>query len=131
VTVDTTRPEARLLFVECNGAETNAEMVVAWEAADRKLAARPISLYWSSGAGGPWYPIATGLDNTGTFRWKLGDRVPRELKVRLKVRDEAGNESIVESADSVIADRMHPRSQIRGAKPMTARGVNPGTRALR
>jgi len=120
ITVDTSKPEAQLLSVEGAQSGDNSEMVIQWQAADRQLSARPVSLYFSA-ANGQWYPIATGLTNTGSYAWKLGDRVPREVQIRLKVRDEAGNETVIDSSDSIVADRLVPRSRIQAVKPIGAR----------
>jgi hypothetical protein len=120
ITVDTSKPEAQLLSVDGAESGDGTEMLIHWEASDRQLSARPVSLYFSA-PNGQWYPIATGLTNTGSYAWKLGDRVPREVQIRLKVRDEAGNETVIDSSDSVVADRLRPKSRIQAVKPMGAR----------
>ena len=70
---------------------------------------RPISLSFSASAGGPWTPIASGLENTGSYRWRLDSRVPDPIYLRLEVRDEAGNVGTFETAEAGLARPPSPR----------------------
>lgn len=121
VTVDTTKPAAKLVAIEESLRGADTEMVIRWEATDRQLSARPVSLFFATTPGGKWLPIAANLANTGSFAWKLGDRAPREIHVRMKVRDEAGNEVTIDSTEALVADYLKPRSRIGGARPVTGR----------
>jgi hypothetical protein len=114
--VDLTKPTGRITSAEV-AAETG-ELAIGWEAADDVLDARPIALSFGTGTGGPWTPIATGLENTGGYRWRLDNRVPDRIYLRLEVRDEAGNVGTFESADAVSLDRHRPEGRIRGIRPL-------------
>lgn len=128
VTVDTTKPAAKLVAIEetLRGADT--EMIIRWEASDRQLGDRPVSLFFATSPNGKWLPIAAGLPNTGNYVWKLGDRAPREIHIRLKVQDQAGNDTLIDSSSAAVADYLKPRGRIGGANPMTGRQVAPLTR---
>jgi hypothetical protein len=114
--VDLTKPTARIV-----GATVSAEageLVIGWEAADDVLDARPIALFFSSTPGGPWTPIAAGLENTLGYRWRLDHRVPDKIYLRLEVRDEAGNVGTFETPQPVALDRHRPEGRIRGVRPI-------------
>lgn len=121
VTVDTTRPDAQFVAIEGTDDANSPAMIIRWSAADQELDNRPVSIYFSTHRGGKWYPIATGLENTGSYRWTLGERIPDQIHLRLKVRDKAGNETTVNSADAIMADRIRPRTRIQSVKPVSAR----------
>ena len=87
------------------------------------LDARPIALSFGPGAGGPWTPIAAGLENTGSYRWRLDNRVPDRIYLRLEVRDEAGNVGTFETAEPVSLDRHRPEGRIRGVRPCGTAGL--------
>ena len=114
--VDTTRPTCRITGTEVSPDAT--ELVVRWEAFDDVLDPRPVSLLFASSLNGPWTPIASGLENTGSYRWRLGGRVPDRVVLRVEVRDEAGNVGIHDTADPVALDRHRPEGRIRGVRPI-------------
>jgi hypothetical protein len=117
VGVDLTRPRARLLSAE-QGAGTDAgELIIDWEADDEQLASRPIALAFSEAPDGPWTNIASGLENTGRYAWRLDRRVPERIYLRLEVRDEAGNVTMFEPPRAVSIDRARPQGHIRGVRP--------------
>ena len=115
--VDTTRPTCRISGTEVSPDAT--ELVVRWEAADDVLDPRPVSLLFATNPNGPWTPIASGLENTGSYRWRLDPRVPERIVLRLEVRDEAGNVGIFDTADPVALDRHRPEGRIRGVRPIS------------
>jgi hypothetical protein len=100
--VDLTKPQAQLLAAEptTSGGNTD-QMLIRWQADDRMLAAKPISLLFSDSPGGPWMPIATNLANTGQYVWPLNRQLPSQLYLRLEVRDEAGNLTIHQTSHPV------------------------------
>lgn len=114
VGVDLTKPACAITGTEVSPDAT--ELLVRWEAADDVLEARPITLLFSASPGGPWTPIASGLENTGSYRWQLDARVPERVVVRLEARDEAGNVGVFTTADSVALDRYRPKGTIRGVR---------------
>jgi hypothetical protein len=116
--VDLTRPTARIVSAQ-QGVESEAgQLIISWQADDKLLAARPISLAFSPTRGGPWTPIAAGLENTGRYAWPIDNRTPPQLFLRLEVRDEAGNVGIHETTEPVTIDQSHPIARIRSVRPV-------------
>lgn len=91
VVVDLASPEATLDSVTQGEGYFADHLTITWTAADERLAERPAALFYSSRAEGPWSPIASNLENSGKFRWKLQRHLPSAVYVRLEVRDMAGN----------------------------------------
>ena len=90
--IDLTRPVGRITRAQQGAGRDGDKLFIAWEASDnRELAARPISLSYSERLGGPWAPMATGLDNTGQYAWQLTGSLPQRIYLRLEVHDAAGN----------------------------------------
>ncbi len=116
VGVDLTKPTCRITSTEVSPDAT--ELVVRWEASDDVLDPRPISLLFAESANGPWTPIASGLENTGSYRWRLDSRVPERIVLRLEARDEAGNVGVYDTPDPVGLDRHRPEGRIRGVRPI-------------
>ncbi|MEX0676745.1 MAG: hypothetical protein WD063_06690 [Pirellulales bacterium] len=115
--VDTTRPTCRIAGTEVSPDAT--ELLVRWEAFDDVLDPRPVTLLFAASPNGPWTPIASGLENTGSYRWRLESRVPERIVLRLEVRDEAGNVGVHDTADPVALDRHRPAGRIRGVRPIS------------
>jgi hypothetical protein len=83
INVDLKRPTCRLTSAQQQRLEQTEQLRIAWEAHDEWLAERPISLSYSQQPIGPWFPIATGLENTGHYPWQLDSRVPDLIYLRL------------------------------------------------
>ena len=117
--VDLTKPTARIVSAQ-QGVESEAcQLIISWQADDKLLAARPISLSFSPTRGGPWTPIAAGLENTGRYAWPIDNRTPPTLFLRLEVRDEAGNVAVHETSEPVAIDQSHPKVRIRSVRPVS------------
>jgi hypothetical protein len=114
--IDLTRPTARITAAEVSA--DGGELAIGWEAADAALDTRPISLAFSGNAQGPWTPLASGLENTGSYRWRLDNRVPDRIYLRLEARDEAGNLGTFETPQAVSLDRHRPEGRIRNVRPL-------------
>jgi hypothetical protein len=125
VGVDTSKPVAKLTIPEQN---RPGELRLEWEATDQLLAARPIALSFAESANGPWSTIASGLENTGRYDWRLDNRVPDRIFLRLEVRDEAGNIQSVATAEPIEIDRIRPQGRILSVRPVgdSARVPNTG-----
>ncbi len=89
--VDTDRPTAQLMDVKQGEAYFADHLVITWQASDADLSETPISLSYSSRAGGPWIPLATGLANSGRYSWRLQRHLPGQIYIRLEATDRAGN----------------------------------------
>ena len=116
--VDLPKPTARIVSVQ-QGVETESgQLIISWRADDKLLAARPISLFFSPTRGGPWTPVAAGLENTGRYAWPIDNRTPPQLFLHLEVRDEAGNVAVHETAAPLVIDQSRPTIRIRSVRPV-------------
>ena len=120
--VDLTSPEARILNAEQGTENRSGELLVSWEASDRMLADRPISLLFSPQPNGPWSTIAAGLPNSGAYVWRLDNRVPDIVYLRMDVRDEAGNVRNADYGQPISIYRQRPAGRITNVRPVTAAG---------
>jgi len=114
--VDLTKPLGRITAAEV--AADTSELLVKWEASDERPDPRPITITFGGAVGGPWMPVASGLENTGSYRWRLDNRVPDQIFLRLEVRDEAGNVGLFELPEPVSLDRSRPEGHIKGVRPL-------------
>ena len=74
--VDLTKPTARIVSAEPGVDAEAGRLIISWQADDLMLAARPVSLLFSQDRGGPWTPIASGMENTGRYAWLLDTHTP-------------------------------------------------------
>ncbi len=114
--VDLTRPSVRITAIEA-GPE-GGEIAVRWESSDALLENRPAALLFSDQPHGPWTPIALGLESNGSFDWRLDNRVPERIYLRLEARDQAGNVGTYETPEPVSINRQRPQGRIRGVRPL-------------
>lgn len=119
VGVDLTAPTARITGAEMG--RDAGELLVHWEAEDELLDPRPVALSFAERPAGPWSTIAAGLENTGQYAWRLDNRVPDRIYLRIEVRDEAGNIGQYISPDPVAIDLQRPQGHIRGVHPVVPR----------
>ncbi len=116
--VDLTQPSARLISAEAGTGDRAGEIIIRYEANDALLAARPVTLQFSTQPGGRWTTIASGLDNSGSYSWRFDNTVPDRVYLRLEVRDEAGNVAAFEAADPISLDRVLPQGRLRNVRPI-------------
>jgi hypothetical protein len=116
--VDLTKPTARIVSAQQGVESESGQLIISWQADDKLLAARPISLSFSPTRGGPWTPIAAGLENSGRYAWPIDNRTPPTLFLRLEVRDEAGNVAVHETSEPLAIDQSHPTARIRSVRPV-------------
>lgn len=127
VGVDTTKPAARLVTTEPRPALKTTEVFVRWEADDQMLAPRPVTLLFSPEASGPWTVLASGLENSGEYHWRIDARIPDRIFIRLEVRDEAGNVAAAESREPITIDRIRPQGRILDVRPIGEARQRPAT----
>ena len=60
--------------------------------------------------------MAAGLPNTGQYFWEYDPRSPRQIYLRLEVRDDAGNIAIDQLTEPIKVEGLEPKGQIRGFK---------------
>jgi hypothetical protein len=117
--VDLTKPHAKILTADRGAGPEAGALVIRWEADDWMLAADPVSLFFREGAGGPWTPIATGLENTGHFSWTPDRPLTQGVYLRLEVRDEAGNVGADETTNTISFERYPSTGRISGVRSLS------------
>ena len=117
VGIDATRPAARLTGAAYGQGEAAGKLEIRWEASDANLGPRPISLAISDRPDGQFTPIAAGLPNIGQYAWEFDPRSPRQIYLRLEVRDEAGNIAIDQLTEPIKVEGLEPKGRIRGFNP--------------
>lgn len=101
VSVDLKRPVVELTTIERGQGNMADHLVLRWRAADNNLEPRPIALFYSSRASGPWSAIATNLENTGEYAWRVERYVPARFYLRVEARDTAGNLAAFQTREPV------------------------------
>lgn len=117
VGVDLTRPKARLVVAEPGTDRLIGHMVIRWEADDRNLARRPISLAFSPSPYGPWTPIASNLANSGSHAWPIPPNIPDRIHLRLDAVDTAGNRTTFITAQPAQIRRAEPQGRLMNVRP--------------
>jgi hypothetical protein len=117
--IDLTKPIGRITQARQGIGRESDRLFLNWEAADnRALAEKPISLYYSERAGGPWIMIASELPNSGRYTWQLSKNLPQHVYLRLEIRDAAGNSALFELPDPVALDLSTPAVPLRELHPL-------------
>jgi hypothetical protein len=118
VGVDLTRPTAKLVRAAYGEGPMAGKLDIRWQADDAHLGSRPITLLVGERPDGPFTAIAAGLPNTGQYWWDPQPRLPRQLFLRLEVRDEAGNVAIDQLTEPIRVEGLEPKGRIRGLSPL-------------
>lgn len=122
VEVDVTRPTGEILGIRPSGAD-DGSLFITWSARDKRLAADPIDLYFSTTREGPWSPIVKGIKNDGSYRWVPPRDMAPHAFIRMVVQDQAGNLATCETAHPVALDDLsRPRGRVLGVTT-TPRGA--------
>lgn len=117
VELDSTAPKGQLFRPRMDPGQPNT-LLLAWEAKDRNLDDRPITLEWAEQKEGPWNIIGEQqLPNTGEYPWRLPERLPARVYLRLTMRDKAGNESRAQTDKPELIDLSVPQTRIIGVAP--------------
>jgi hypothetical protein len=126
VAVDLHHPVAELTAIEPGSGNLANHLIFRWRAADDNLEQRPISLFYSSHPVGPWSAIATNLENTGDYTWRVERHVPTRFYVRLEARDTAGNSTAFATRDPIEFAPPPVGGRLRSAEPIdpTATGTS-------
>jgi hypothetical protein len=118
VTVDLQPPTAELLAVDPGTENLSDQLRIRWQADDENLEPRPIGLSYSSFPNGPWSTVAAGLENTGSYVWRIERHVPSRFYLRLEVRDTAGNVTTFQTPEPVQLNRPQPTGTLRNVRPI-------------
>ena len=89
IEVDTKPPEVKLKAPIADPKNPD-HVLLRWIATDKNLAAAPITLEYAEKRDGPWQPIASDLENSGHFSWKVGPEVPVQVYLRMRGATERG-----------------------------------------
>ncbi len=116
VEVDVTKPNIDWVNYDVGRGPDNGTITITWKATDKNLAREPINLSYSAQANGPWLPIASNLENTGRYVWKMPPGTPYSFHVRVEAIDLAKNVGSMEKGP-VLVDLHEPKSLILGADP--------------
>lgn len=135
VVVDTTPPTVEMgtIKVGSNG-DRGAVVDIRWKATDANIAAVPIKLEYQAvrrdrpaeRERGEWKAITQDwIDNTGQHTWPVPSGEAYEFLIRVTCRDRAGNETKVESKQTVNVDLERPRVKYGDVVPGTGGGGAP------
>jgi hypothetical protein len=129
VELDATVPKAEMYEPRPDPRQPDT-LILTWNAVDRHLPGEPVSLEWAERKEGPWSSIggehlpntiAAGLPPmdrvTGACSWRLPERMPDRVYLRLTVQDQAGNRAVAETANPVLIDLSVPETNIIGVAP--------------
>lgn len=119
VQVDLQPPAAELLAAELGQGDLAGHLLVRWTASDSNLETRPIALFYSSYPNGPWSTIASGLENSGSYTWRIERHVPGRFFLRLEARDTAGNLATFQNPTPIELARPQPMGRLRAVRPVT------------
>jgi hypothetical protein len=125
VEVDLSPPVVKLVSAELGAGKETGELKVFWTAEDRGLAARPISLLFGESAEGPWKVISAGLENSGQFVWRIDNRAPDDIFLRVEARDAAGNVGSDQSREAIHLATVRPSARIRYVRPVPSSANRP------
>ena len=118
VRYDATRPSAKITSAPYGRGPNAGKLIINWQASDRQLMLRPITLSYSSRPEGPWTSIASDLRNTGSYVWKVPQSVPDNVYLQLKVIDTAGNVTLDQPRQPINVANLVPRGRINGLQPL-------------
>jgi hypothetical protein len=110
VELDATPPVARLLMPQADPARRDT-LVLMWEAVDKNLTSKPITLEWCDhpGPDAQWHLIGPAeLENTSRFDWQPPTDIAPNVYLRLTVRDTAGNKAVAQTPKPVLIDLVVP-----------------------
>ena len=117
VEVDLTKPVVSAAEVK-HGPGTNCrDVVITWNAQDKNLARRPITLSYSEKPEGPWLPLAANIENSGKHHWRIPDNSPPKFLVRVEAIDLVGNIGVAQTAQPILVDISQPTVSIIGVEP--------------
>lgn len=113
VIVDQTAPVAKLNPPSQTAGKQAPVVQFRWTVEDaHPLKAKAIGLDYAASPRGPWRPIASDLDDTGSYDWETSSLPAAQLFVRLTARDAAGNVGEAVTSEPVTVDLIRPSARI-------------------
>jgi hypothetical protein len=116
VGVDQQRPVVELTSIEQGQGNLADHLILRWRAEDSNLESRPIAIFYSSRPTGPWSAVATGLENTGEYAWRLSRYLPPQFFLRMEARDSAGNLAAYQTTEPIVLNQPQPSGRLRGVQ---------------
>jgi hypothetical protein len=116
VAVDLQQPVAELTAIERGTGNAEDQLILHWRAEDDNLGPRPVAVYYSSRLNGPWSAVATNLENTGHYAWRIERHVPERFYLRLEVRDAAGNLAAFRTREPIEFAAAAPSARLNAAE---------------
>ncbi len=117
VNVDQSVPVAKFLPAYQGRENTTNKILVRWQASDNQLTEKPVSISYSENQDGPWINVSGWVANSGQYVWEIEETVPARIYLKMTVRDEAGNEAVVKTPNSVVVDMSKPTARIVDVQP--------------
>ncbi len=132
VLVDLTPPMIKVYAPESDPAQPGT-LTLKWKIEDKNPAKDGVAIAWSETQAGPWKSIGvetggaivagagaespTRLADTGSYAWKLPEKVPAKVYLRVTAWDAGGNKSEVTTPNPVLVDLTRPKARIQGILP--------------
>ncbi len=110
--VDRTPPVVQLAPVQQGAGGQLNRINISWRVTDDNPSDKPISLSYSANPNGPWEPICSWQQDTGSYAWSVNQGVPSRLYIRVVARDAAGNHSYVDTPQPILVDLSKPTGRI-------------------
>jgi hypothetical protein len=117
VEVDLTKPVVKLTDVTVGRGQESGKLFINWQASDKNLEARPITLSYAEQAAGPWTPIQSEQENKGRFTWQMPDELPFQFFVKVEAADKAGNVGSDQTPSPVKVDLFIPKTEVLDVAP--------------
>lgn len=121
VRVDQTAPRVMIQRAEQGQGYQADRLDIQWSAMEEYPVERPIDLFYSNRASGPWIPLATSLDNSGRYAWRIQRHLPKQVYLKIEARDEAGNVGSTVTPEMISITVPQTTGSLRGIR--TAPGV--------
>src|SRR5262249_42129482 len=95
------------------GTGANANLLqIVWDASDRNLARRPITLSYAEAPAGPWNLIAANLENSGKYTWTIPSNFPAHVLVKIEASDLVGNIGTAQIKEPLVFNMTPPAISI-------------------
>ena len=118
VEVDTENPYVEITSAPYGQGPDTGKLLINWEASDTRLKSDPISLFYATTPDGPWQPITARIANSGQYAWKIYEKTPKLVYLRIEAIDKAGNNTVYIIDKPVDLGGLVPRGRIHSIQPV-------------
>jgi hypothetical protein len=120
IEVDLTKPIVHWVNADVGRGADTGNLTITWKATDKNLAREPITISYAKDAAGLWTPIASNIENSGRFVWRMPTaNIPYKFYVKVEAADKAHNVGSAETPKAVIVDLHEPKGLILEVEPAT------------